>query len=77
MEIRNLPKPTELKFHVDSVILEAILAAEKFFLSNVCFTNYAELDLEIFDNEFFKSQSNKDFNQEWHIHKILFFGKTK
>lgn len=36
MEIRNLPKPTELKFHVDSVILEAILAAEKFFLSNVC-----------------------------------------
>lgn len=36
MEIRNLPKPTELKFHVDSVILEAIVAAEKFFLSNVC-----------------------------------------
>ncbi|XP_052682720.1 peroxisomal carnitine O-octanoyltransferase-like [Crassostrea angulata] len=34
MEIRNLPKPTELKFHVDSVILEAIVAAEKFFLSN-------------------------------------------
>lgn len=25
------------------------------------FTNYAELDLEIFDNEFFKSQSNEDF----------------
>nr|XP_022307070.1 peroxisomal carnitine O-octanoyltransferase-like [Crassostrea virginica] len=34
MEIRNLPKPTELKFHVDTVILEGILAAEKFFLGN-------------------------------------------
>ncbi|XP_061179737.1 peroxisomal carnitine O-octanoyltransferase-like [Saccostrea echinata] len=34
MEIRKLPKPTELKFHVDSVIMEAILAAEKFFLAN-------------------------------------------
>ncbi|XP_056007986.1 peroxisomal carnitine O-octanoyltransferase-like isoform X2 [Ostrea edulis] len=34
MEVRDLPKPKELKFHVDSVILEAILAAEKFFLAN-------------------------------------------
>ncbi|XP_062574442.1 peroxisomal carnitine O-octanoyltransferase-like [Saccostrea cucullata] len=34
VEIRDLPKPTELKFHVDSVIIEAILAAEKFFLAN-------------------------------------------
>lgn len=40
MEIRNLSKPTELKFHVDSVILEAIVAAEKFFLSNVCIEFY-------------------------------------
>ncbi|XP_061179738.1 peroxisomal carnitine O-octanoyltransferase-like [Saccostrea echinata] len=34
MEIRNLAKPTELKFHADSVVIEAILAAEKFFLAN-------------------------------------------
>ena len=39
MEIRNLPKPTELKFHVDTVILEGILAAEKFFLGNVSIVN--------------------------------------
>lgn len=36
MEIRNLPKHTEVKIHADTtLILESILAAEKFFLVNV------------------------------------------
>lgn len=36
MEIRNLPKHTEVKIHADTtMILESILAAAKFFLANV------------------------------------------
>lgn len=53
MEIRNLPKHTEVKIYADTtMILESILAASKFFLANVSILEHIVIYR---DNPFFVS----------------------